>query len=339
MSWRRVGSVALAALVAGVCVASVATGSTGRATTANVKKTIFVFAYFPHSAVSGTWAWYNGWMEAAAQLKLNYNVVVKEEASVDTDPANFLNFIKTGLVQQPDGVVVVPNNSVALAPGLRQLAAQYPKIKFLAMDQPVPDWSDVSFVGTSNVKAGAQAGQWLLRQYRQHKLPSNQVAIFRAPPGTASQDQRVAGFLAALKGSPLKVVDAVQTADPSTSTALTNMADVLTGHPNLGTVFSTANYYGSGVAEELVKAHKLGIVNVSVGPDTLSLQQIVAHAGFTAEVAQHYKDTGYLAVLTLARAMAGQSVPKTIDVGTTFVTASNARAYLKQVEAEAKPPS
>lgn len=344
-TWRmRAARASIVALLAAAGVTWITFGATtGHAAGAKrapahasvAKKTIFVFAYFPHAIVPGTQAWYNGWLQAAAKLKAKFNVVVKEEASLDTDPASFLNFIKTGMVERPDGVIVVPNAGGSMAPGLRQLAAQYPDVKWLAMDQPVPDWG-TSFVGTNNVAAGERDGKFLVSEYRQHKLPSNQVAVFSAPPGTSSQDERVDGFKAAIKGSPLKIVDTVQTADSTTGTSLTNMADVLTAHPDLGAVFSTANFYSSGVADELVRAHKLNIINVSVGPDTLSLQQIIGHKGFTAEVEQSYEPTGELAVTTLADSLAGKQVPKTIYVPSTFVTAGNARSYLKQFSKQSK---
>jgi ABC-type sugar transport system substrate-binding protein len=323
--------------VAGSLAAVILIGATGIASAGPQKQTIFVFDYFPHSLLPGTWAWYNGYKEAAAQLKSKFNVVVKDEASLDTDPANFVNFITTGMEENPNGVVVVPNNGAAMATGLQRLEAQYPKVKFMAMDSPVPNWNGVSFVGSNNYKAGQQAGTWVLSQYRAHKLPSTQIAIFRAPPGTESQDDRVAGLLATLKGSPLTVVQTVESADATNATAETNMADVLTAHPDLGAVFSATDDFGIGVQEALVRAHKLNIVNVSMDAETSAVEAIIQHKGMNAEIAQNFKGVGDEAVLTLAHAMEGKSVPKTMYIPTTLVTASNAKAFLKVEEAASKP--
>jgi ribose transport system substrate-binding protein len=335
--WRRVGPLAVAVILGSVALTSVATGASHRARSSSATKTIFVFAYYPHSLFTATWAWYNGWKQGAAKLGPGFKLVVKEEGSLDEDPGNFLSFIKTGMAEHPDGVIVQSNNSVALAPGLIQLQAQYPTVKFLAMDQPVPNWKDVAFVGTDNFAAGAQAGKWLLGAYQQHKFPSTQVAVFRAPPGAASQDERVAGFLAAIKKSPLKVVSTIESADATNSTALTNMADVLTGHPQLGAVFSATDDFGLGVAEELAKAHKLNVEDVSIDADSRAIADIISHTGMNAEVAQHFKYMGYEAVLTLGHAMEGQTVPKDVNTGTTLVTTGNAKAYLKEANLEGKP--
>lgn len=329
---RMICAVTLTAALAGASISAVTAEASNHAAT----KKIFVFAYFPHALAPATWAWYNGWVEGAAKLGPGYKLVVKEEASLDEDPGSFLSFIKTGMVQEPDGVIVVSNNSVALAPGLRQIQAQYSNVKFLAMDQPVPQWNDVAFVGTNNYAAGAQAARWMMGAYAKHSFPSNEIAVFRAPPGAASQDQRVAGFLATIKKSPLKVVKTIESPDSSNTAALKNMADVLTGHPNLGGVFSATDNYGLGVAEELVRAHKTNIVNVSIDADTPAVEAIISHKGMNAEIAQHFKRMGYMAVMTLGHAMSGQTVAKTVDTGTTLVTTANARTYLKQAAAEGK---
>jgi ribose transport system substrate-binding protein len=315
--------------LAGSVAAMTLVGSVGTAA-ASQKPTIFVFDYFPHSLVAGTWGWYNGYEEAAAQLKGKFNVVVKDEASLDGDPGNFVNFIRTGMEQNPSGVVIVPNNGAGMASGLTHLMTQYPKVKFMAMDSPVPKWKGVSFDGSDNYKAGQEAASALLKQYHAHKLASTQIAVFKAPAGTESQDDRVAGFLATLKGTPLKVVDTIQSADSTNTTAETNMADVLTAHPQLGGVFSATDDFGLGVADELVKANKLNIYNVSIDADTAAVQDIISHKGMNTEIAQNFKGVGYTAVMTLAQAMEGKSVKKTIYVPTTIVTAANAKKYLKQ---------
>lgn len=323
-----------------VTAALVATGCGGgdqHAAGQSPKKTIFVFDYFPHSILPGTWAWYNGYQKAAAELGSRFNVVVKDESSLDVDPGQFLNFIKTSMVAHPDGVVVVPNNSAGMASGLRQLQAQYPKTTFVAMDQTVPGWTGASTVRSDDRNVGREAASWLLQQFNEHKLASPEVAIFKTPPGSLSQDERTQGFLAGIKGSPLTVVKTVQSSDASNATALKNMLDVLTAHPQLGGVFSATDDFGLGVAQALVKANKLGVADVSVDADPNAVRDIIDGKGMNADIGQDFKQMGYLAVRTLADALDGKSVQKEIVLATPLITAANARQSLNKINADATP--
>ena len=303
---------------------------------AKSRKTIYVFAYFPHSLVTGTWAWYNGWQKAAAEVKPDVDVVIKEMGKIELEPANYLNFIRTGMVRQPDGVVVVPNSGATLSTGLQQMRKQFPDVKWLAMDQPIPGLDVVSYVGTDNRAAGRQAAEYLLAQHDAGKLKSNEVAVFKAPPGATSQDERVAGFKAAIEGSPLKVVKTIQDDDSARATGRANMIDVLTAHPNVGAVFSATDGYGLPVGAALAATDHLDVVNVSVDADAEAIKLIIDGKGMDAEVAQHFYDMGYQAVSTLARALKGETVQKQVDTGTTLVTKSNAEVYLKRAAAEGK---
>jgi ribose transport system substrate-binding protein len=328
---------ALGLLVAVVCLGTTVSGAMGHTSKGAAAKQIMVFGYFPSNFNTGTLEWYSGWMQAAKKLGPGYNVIFKGEGSLDEDPGHFVNFIKTGMVQQPDGVVVVPNNGAGMVAGLKQLQSQYPNTKFLIMDSPAPGFNPTSFVGTNNYDAGVQAGKWLLSQYNAHKLLSNEVAVFKATPGTASQDDRAAGFKAAIKGSPLTIVKTIETADYSQATARANMADVLTGHPNVGSVFSTTDNFGLGVADELVSAHKTNIKQISVDAGQPAVEDIINHAGVDAEIAQAFQRTGYLSVLTLADVLQGKTVPKQINPATTLVTIANAKQFLKQTAEMTKP--
>jgi ribose transport system substrate-binding protein len=336
---RKLFSLAIATLVvAGATVASVANGGAPRSSAGDPPKKILVFNYFPRAFNDGTLAWTNGYQQGAATLGPRFDVIVKGEGQLDFDPGHYINFIKTGMVENPDGVIVVPNNSGGMTAGLMELKSQYPDAKWLIMDTPVPPtFKPISFVGTDNVAAGALAGKWLLGEYRKHKLVSNEVAIFRSPPGTLSQDKRVAGFLAAIKNSPLKVVKQVVSPTLDRATARSNMADVLTGHPELGGVFSATDNFGLGVADQLVAAKKLGVETVSIDAGRPAIEAILGHKGINADVAQHFYKMGVLAVLTLGHALDGKTVPKNIDTGTTLITGSNARSYLTKVAQESKP--
>ncbi len=329
------GLLALGAMALAVGCGSSSGGSKSTtAASASRPKTIFTFLFAPRGFNDVSRAWANGWDQAKAQLGSRFHVVEKATGSVVVDPAAYLTFIRSALVQHPDGIVVVPNNGAGMSGGLRAIAAQGTKV--LVMDQDVPNLNKVAFVGTNNKHAGAQAADYLIAQYQAHKLVSNQVAVLGSPPGVTSTDDRLAGFLSELKGSPLKVVATTTPSCGDSSKGRSTTADILTAHPSLGGVFSVCDTLALGAAQALKAAGKLDVQQASIDATTQGVQLILQHGGINVEIAQHLKNVGYMSVMTLANALDGKTVPPVVDTGTTVVTSANARQYLQTVAGEVK---
>jgi ribose transport system substrate-binding protein len=307
--------------------------STGAAPAKKQKIMTFVFA--PRGFNDVTRAWFNGFDAAAKQLGSAVEVEQKATSKIEPDAGPYLTFIRSALVQRPDGIVVVPNNAAALTSGLRQIAAQGTKV--LIMDQDVPKMDNkVAFVGTDNKAAGKVAADWMLEQQKAGKLPSNEVGILRSPPGISSIDDRTAGFKAALEGTDLKVVSELAPACNDSADARSAMADALTAHPKLGGVFSACDIIATGAARTLMAKGKGAIAHVSVDASKQGVNAIIDHKGIDAEVAQHLLKVGQSSVETLAQALQGKTVPATVDTGTDLVTEENAQSYLRKAAAESK---
>jgi ribose transport system substrate-binding protein len=299
------------------------------------KQKIMTFVFAPLGFNDVTRAWFNGFDAAAKQLGSAADVEQKATSKIEPDAGPYLTFIRSALVQRPDGIVVVPNNAAALTSGLRQIAAQGTKV--LIMDQDVPKMDNkVAFVGTDNKAAGKVAADWMLEQQKAGKLPSNEVGILRSPPGISSIDDRTAGFKAALEGTDLKVVSELAPACNDSADARSAMADMLTAHPNLGGVFSACDVIATGAARVLVARNKDAVAHVSVDASKQGVDAILKHKGIDAEVAQHLLKVGQTSVTTLAQALQGKAVPASIDTGTDLVTEDNATAYLQKAAAESK---
>jgi ribose transport system substrate-binding protein len=310
-----------------------ASTSSGAAPAKRAKIMTFVFA--PRGFNDVTKAWFNGFDAAARQLGSNVDVEQKATSKLETDAAPYLTFIKSALVQKPDGIVVVPNNAAAMTSGLQQIAAQGTKV--LIMDQDVPKMTDkVAFVGTDNKAAGKVAADWMLEQFKAGKMPSNQVAILRSPPGISSIDDRTAGFKEALAGTELNVVTELAPACNDSADARSAMADALTAHPKLGGVFSACDIIATGAARTLMAKGKDAIAHVSVDASKQGVDAIIDHKGIDAEVAQHLLKVGQSSVVTLAEALQGRKVPPKVDTGTDLVTEENAQSYLEKAAAESK---
>jgi ribose transport system substrate-binding protein len=313
---------------------STASGSTASAAPAKKVK-IMTFVFAPRGFNDVTKAWFNGFDAAGQQLGANVEIQQKATSKLEVDAAPYLTFIKSALVQKPDGIVVVPNNAAAMTSGLQQIAAQGTKV--LIMDQDVPKMDDkVAFVGTDNKAAGKVAADWMLEQFKAGKMPSNEVAIMRSPPGISSIDDRTAGFKEALAGSELKVVTELAPACNDSADARSAMADALTAHPKLGGVFSACDIIATGAARTLIAKGKDAIAHVSVDASKQGVDAIIDHKGIDAEVAQHLLKVGQSSVVTLAQALQGKTVPAKVDTGTDLVTADNAQSYLEKAAAESK---
>jgi ABC-type sugar transport system substrate-binding protein len=330
------------ALVAGVLALATGCGSddkgaskTSSATTPAKKAKIMTFVFAPRGFNDVTKAWFNGFDAAAKQLGSSVDVQQKATSKLEADAGPYLSFIRSALVQRPDGIVVVPNNAAALTSGLKQIAAQGTKV--LIMDQDVPKMDNkVAFVGTDNKAAGKVAADWMIEQAKAGKLPSNEVGILRSPPGITSTDDRAAGFKAALAGSGLKVVSELAPACNDSADARSAMADMLTAHPKLGGVFSVCDIIATGAARVLVAKGRDAVAHVSVDASKQGVEAILKHKGIDAEVAQHLLKVGQSSVTTLAQALQGKTVPANVDTGTDLVTEANATSYLQKAAAESK---
>jgi ABC-type sugar transport system substrate-binding protein len=310
-------------------------GSTKSSAAPAKKEKIMTFVFAPRGFNDVTKAWFNGFDAAAKQLGSSVDVQQKATSKIEPDAGPYLSFIRSALVQRPDGIVVVPNNAAALTSGLKQIAAQGTKV--LIMDQDVPKMDNkVAFVGTDNKAAGKVAADWMISQAKAGKLPSNEVGILRSPPGITSTDDRAAGFKAALAGSDLKVVSELAPACNDSADARSAMADMLTAHPKLGGVFSVCDIIATGAARVLVAKGRDAVAHVSVDASKQGVDAILKHKGIDAEVAQHLLRVGQSSVTTLAQALQGKAVPKNVDTGTDLVTEANATSYLQKAAAESK---
>jgi ribose transport system substrate-binding protein len=294
------------------------------------RKKIMVFYYFPRSFNDLSRAWANGWDAGAEEVGSQYEVEQKATGKLETDASVFLNFINSALVEKPDGIIVVPNDASAMQAGLKRIAATGTKV--LVQDQNPPDFpEEVSFVGTDNKKAGAQAASWVVDQANAGKLPSKEVAILASPPGVTSVDDRVRGFEDAVKAAGLDIVTKTADGCLEPAKARATMADILTAHPNLGAVFTVCDLIATGAAQALKAAGKLDIGLVSIDASEAGIKSIINDGGIDAEIAQHGFEMSRLAVATLAKALEGEKPPKFIDSGTTLVTKQNAEKFLTEM--------
>lgn len=334
---KRLFTMAALAAVVGALVVGCGSDSESSGTSGSANsdpKSIMTFIYAPENFNDATKAWGNGFKRAQEELESRADVTMKFEGKLDLDPASYLNFIRSAMIEEPDGIVVDPNNSEGIQEGLQKIVEQT-GVELVVMDQPVEGVDEVSFVGTNNVEAGNKAGEYMVQLLDEGELGSNEIAVLRQPPGNSSTDDRLAGFLEAIKESPLEVVATAQPEGGDLAAARAALADMFTANPDIGGVFAVTDLLALGSAEAIKAGHS-DVEQVSIDATQEGVKLIIEEGGIKAEVAQHLEEMAYTAVMTLAKALEGKSVPANIDTGTTLVTADNAEEYLKQAEKEAR---
>lgn len=175
------------------------------------------------------------------------DTVIRSEGRADSDYQ--LSVIENFIAQDVDLVFYNPVDTAASQVAVNRLKeAGIPIVNF---DAQVANLDDVeAFVGTNNEQAGVQAGEAMLKNFPD----GGEVAVLNYPANTAAVD-RENGFLKAIEGSNLKVV---QTLDGKglTEDSTNQMEDILQAHPNLVAVFGINDDAGLGAYAAITAAGK-----------------------------------------------------------------------------------
>lgn len=243
-------------------------------------------------------------------------------ATAETEVQQQIDKIRTAITQQVDAIVVAATAPDQIKPVLEEAAAA--GIKVLLVDTPVDGFEDaVTFIGTDNLAAGEQAGEFIASQ-----TTSGKMAILGGHPGNGATDDRVQGVKDALAETDIEIV-AELTAESDRALARSTMADILQTSPDINVVFAANDDMALGAVEAL-KAAGVDLSKVTVvGADgTADAVESVLAGELTASIAQNSYDMGKVGVEQAVKAVAGDSVEKRIDTGTTLVDIENAQEYL-----------
>lgn len=246
----------------------------------------------------------------------------------ELDTQSLIASIENAAIRQPQALSVIPLEPEPTVPALTRLCDQ--DIIVVAMDQDIPRVPcKVSFVGTDNVKAGELAGEHMRKM-----VDSGKIGILGSRPGVASIDQRVSGFQAALEGSKLDVAEPLRPGCESQSAGVAAMEDLLSANPDLAGVFSTCDNIGLAAAQALRRARRDDVYHISFDGQPAAVEQVASGDGFIdAEVAQRPFEMARQTVLTMAKAVRGETVPAYVNTGSDLITQENAEAFLQEAAA------
>lgn len=208
--------------------------------------------------------------------------------------------IKVLIVNPEDSASVTPVVSDAIAAG----------IKVIAVDRYVDGVEVDCYIGTDNVKAGEQAGNYLVE-----KLGTGaKIAILEGIPGASSAIDRNQGFRNAVDGK-LDVVSS-QTANFNRAEGLTVTENILQANPDIKGILSANDEMALGAIEAIDASGKASGTDILVTGFDAGVDAVAAvKAGkmlFTVE--QQTVAMGQIAVESASKMIKGETVEKNIPI-------------------------
>lgn len=257
---------------------------------------------------------------AAARGDVTLSIVAPDrEINIDQQ----VSILEDQLRRNVRVLIVAPTGSAQVVPVLEQASSR--NIPVILVDTDAPFAGKVSYIGTDNRAGGALAARHVVST-----IQAGAVALIHGVPGNQSQDDRAAGFEAALRDVPAVKIVARQPANSERALGMTVMENILTAHPDLKAVFATNDQMALG-AMEAVEARGLGGKIAIVGFDaTQEAVRAISEGKMSASVAQRPAEMGRRSVQAALAIIDGKKVEPRIDTGTELVTKDNAASYLKK---------
>jgi len=297
---------------------------TGNSTTPAAKS--LTIAVIPKGTTHEFWkAIHAGAMKAGEEIKgkgVNVDIIWKGPFRED-DRDQQIQVVENFTSKRVGGIVLAPLDSQALVnPVASAIQAGIPTVIIdsgLKMDQYI------SFVATDNFKGGQLAGERLGTLLG----GKGNVILLRYAVGSASTEEREAGFLQALqtKFPEIKIISSDQYAGATRETAFQASQNLLNRFGNEANgIFAPCEPPTIAMTMELREIGKGGGKVKMVGFDSGSQSVIDLQNGdIQGLVVQNPMLMGYLGVMTIYKHLQGEKAEKRIDTGVVLVTQENMR--------------
>lgn len=238
----------------------------------------------------------------------------------EDDRTSQVSVVENFVSQQVSGIVLAPLDSRALvAPVERAARAGVPVV---IIDSGLESDRIVSFAATDNFRGGELAGERLGELLE----GEGDVLLLRYQVGSASTEQREAGFLEALSRFPdIRLLAADDYAGPTRETAFTKSQNLLNRHGSeVDGIFTPNESSTNGMLLALREIGRAGGEVKFVGFDGGDQNVGGLRAGdLQGLVVQDPFRMGYLGVRLMADHLRGQPVEVRVDTGVQLVTGEN----------------
>jgi simple sugar transport system substrate-binding protein len=242
--------------------------------------------------------------------------------SQSSNVSEMVNAINTAASAGVDGIATTLIDPTAFnAPVQKALSAGIPVVAYNADE---PSTGRLSYIGQDLYLAGQAMGQHIASL-----VPSGDVALFIATPGSANIQPRINGALATLKSHPSITPHTVATgaAIPAELTAISSYAQ---GHPNTKGMFAVDAGSTQGVAQTIQKQGLKGKIKGG-GFDLLTPTIDLLQAGYIQfTIDQQPYLQGFLPALQLFLYLASGKLTGTseVDTGLKFLDATTVKPYV-----------
>lgn len=231
-----------------------------------------------------------------------------------------IQVVENFTTRRVSGIVLAPLDSQALVAPVAN--AVRTKIPVVIIDSGLKSDKYASFVATDNFKGGQMAGEQLGKLLD----GKGKVILLRYAVGSASTEEREAGFLDAIKKFPgIKLISSDQYAGATRESAYQASQNILNrfGREADG-VFCPCEPVTVGMLMALKNIGKAGgkvkVVGFDAGTQPL---EALKKGDVQSLVIQNPVRMGYLGVKTLMQTLRGEKVEKRIDTGVRLVTREN----------------
>ncbi|HCK17424.1 MULTISPECIES: sugar-binding protein [unclassified Thalassospira] len=189
-----------------------------------------------------------------------------------------------------------PKNSID---AFNRIAGQVP---LFTTDSDAPQSDRISYLGSSNVAAGIQAGEVAVKA-----MPDGGKCMgFVGFLGADNAIERIAGFREAVEGSGIELVD-VRGDDVDFARARSNVDDVLAANPDIDCMVGFYSYNPPKIYEALQAAGKLGQVTVIAFDEDPVTLGAVREGSFAGTVVQDPYQWGYQGMHLMADYLEGDT--------------------------------
>jgi ribose transport system substrate-binding protein len=296
------------------CGSSSSSSSAAGASQSNVSGAKYTIAVVPKSVGLFYWGTVHAGAVAAATA-LHVNIIWKG-TETETDVAGQVNILQDFITKHVNGIAFAATDAHGLV-GTAQSATKA-GIPVVNIDSGLSPQTP-PLVATNNIAAAAKAADILASQIG----GSGEVALLPFVPSAATSIQRQQGFEQELKKYPGIKLVAVQYDQSDISTALSEMENILTSHPNLKGVFAANEPGVIGVVHALLGRGLVGKVKV-VGFDNAPDEVTALGAGqVSALIIQDPFRIGYQGVAGVVSLLQHKTIPHSLDTGSIVATKAN----------------
>lgn len=261
-----------------------------------------------------------GAMKAGEELDVKVTFIGPQK---EDDRSQQIDLVKNQALQN-DAIVLAPLDAVALRDVVKEVSARKPVV---IVDSSLAD-SDgfiASYVATDNTEGGRIAA----RALSEAMGGAGKVAVMKYAQGSASTEQREAGFLEEIAKSPgIEVVSDEQYAGATASQAqdtATNLITRLAEGDGLSVqgIFTSNQTSTYGMLQALRGKNLAGKVKFIGFDCDATFIDAMRKGEMQGSVLQDPLNMGYLGVKTAVAKLKGEPVEAMVDTGATLITPAN----------------